>query len=113
MSNDNNKTASAPRHFASLLFLPVLFVTFYALRALAGRFAIEQWLPEWDTFATLGVMMVVERLYTYRRAVSQRSVLARDIASTLVNVYSHLRDHGVHSSAGPAAAHRVRRSGAR
>ncbi len=87
MSNDNNKSASAPRHFASLLFLPVLFVAFYALRALAGRFAIEQWLPEWDTFVTLGVMMVVERIYTYRCAVSQRSMLVRDIASTLVNVY--------------------------
>jgi len=87
MSNDNNKTASAPRHFASLLFLPVLFVTFYALRALSDRFAIEQWLPEWDTFVTLGAMMVVERLYTYRRAVSQRAMLVRDIASTLVNVF--------------------------
>ena len=32
-------------------------------------------------------MMVVERLYTYRRAVSQRAVLVRDIASTLVNVF--------------------------
>ena len=53
MSNDNNKSASALRHFASLLFLPVLFVTFYALRALSERFAIEQWLPEWDTFVTL------------------------------------------------------------
>ena len=87
MSNDNNKTASAPRHFASLLILPVLFVAFYALRALSERFVIEQWLPDWDTFAILGVMMVVERFYTYRRAVSQRAMLVRDVASTLVNVY--------------------------
>jgi sterol desaturase/sphingolipid hydroxylase (fatty acid hydroxylase superfamily) len=87
MSNDNNQAPSASRHFASLLLIPVFFIAFYALRALAGRSAIEQWLPEWDTFATLGAMMVLERLYTYRHAVSQRSVLARDITSTLVNVY--------------------------
>ena len=77
----------ARRHFASLLIIPVLFVAFYALRALADRSVIEQWLPEWDTFVILGAMMVVERIYTYRYAVSQRPVLARDIASTLVNVY--------------------------
>ena len=107
MSNDNNKSASAPRHFASLLILPVLFVTFYALRALSGRFAIEQWLPEWDTFVTLGAMMVVERIYTYRRAVSQRAMLVRDIASTLVNVFLTYARHRDDSAAGPAAAHRV------
>ena len=32
-------------------------------------------------------MMVVERLYTYRRAVSQKAMLVRDVASTLVNVF--------------------------
>ena len=35
MSNDNNKSALARRHFASLLIIPALFVAFYALRALA------------------------------------------------------------------------------
>jgi sterol desaturase/sphingolipid hydroxylase (fatty acid hydroxylase superfamily) len=64
-----------------------LFVAFYALRAVARPSVVEQWLPELSTFMTLGAMMVVERVYTYRYAVSQRSVLARDIASTLVNVY--------------------------
>ena len=48
---------------------------------------IEQWLPKWDIFVILGVIMVVERIYAYRYAVSQRHVLARDVASTLVNLY--------------------------
>jgi len=88
MANDNNnKSALARRHFASLLIIPVLLLVFYALRALADRAVIEQWLPEWDTFVTLGAIMVIERVFTYRYAVSQRHVLARDIASTLVNVY--------------------------
>lgn len=87
MSNDNNRSASALRHFAAILIIPVLYVGFYALRASGEQSVIEQWLPEWDTFVILGAIMLVERIYTYRYAVSQRSVLARDIASTLFNVY--------------------------
>ena len=87
MSNDNTGSVNALGHFAGLIIIPVLFVAFYALRVTASGSPIGEWLPDWDTFAILGVMMVVERVYTYRYAVSQRSVLARDIASTLVNVY--------------------------
>jgi sterol desaturase/sphingolipid hydroxylase (fatty acid hydroxylase superfamily) len=87
MSNDDTRSATTLGHFASLIIIPVLFAVFYALRVTADGSTIEQWLPNWDTFVILGVMMVVERVYTYRYAVSQRSVLARDIASTLINVY--------------------------
>jgi sterol desaturase/sphingolipid hydroxylase (fatty acid hydroxylase superfamily) len=87
MSHGEQQRASSSRHFASLIVIPLLFAAFYVLRATAERSVIEQWLPQWDTLVILGVMMFVERVYTYRYAVSQRSLLVRDIASTLVNLY--------------------------
>ena len=87
MSNENNESPGALIHFASLVAIPVLYVACYALRRAGDGSAIDQWLPQWDTFVILGVMMVVERVFTYRYAQSQRYVLARDIASTLVNVF--------------------------
>ena len=74
-------------HFSSLLIVPVAFAFFYALRVATEGSAIDHWLPKWWTLAFIGTIMVVERVYTYKYAVSQRSVLTRDILSTLVNVY--------------------------
>ena len=87
MSQGEAESAKTFRHFAGRLIVPVLFASFYALRAVGDGSVIEQWLPKWTTLAILAAMIVLERVYTYRRAVSQRSVLARDIVSTLVNVY--------------------------
>jgi len=87
MPNDETTSAGFLGHFATLLIVPALFAVFYTLRLVGDSSAIEPWLPKWTTLAMLGVMMVLERVYTYHRSVSQRSVLARDIASTLVNVY--------------------------
>ena len=87
MSNDNNESASALRHFAMLLVIPLLYVIFYVLGSAADRTNIAEWLPKWDILAILALIIVVERVHTYRYAVSQRHVLARDIASTFVNVY--------------------------
>src|SRR5215510_16359740 len=70
-----------------LLLVPALFAFFYALRVLTDGSAIDEWLPKWHTLFIIGSMIVLERLYAYRYAVSQRHVLARDIVSTLVNVY--------------------------
>src|SRR5262249_31513824 len=65
----------------------VVYMMFYGFR-LAGRaYSIDQWLPKWDTLLILSTMIILERLYRYRYAVSQRSVLTRDIISNVVNLY--------------------------
>jgi ornithine lipid hydroxylase len=70
-----------------LLIVPVLFVAFYGLRFLGRFYAIDQWVPKWDTLLILATMVAVERIYTYKYAVSQRSVQARDVISNVVNLY--------------------------
>src|SRR5260370_26270000 len=72
---------------SSLLIVPVLFVGFYGVRFLGRVYAIDQWVPKWDTLLILATMVVLERIYTYRYAVSQRSVQARDVISNVVNLY--------------------------
>jgi hypothetical protein len=74
-------------YISSLVILPVLFVLFYAARLLGRVYPIDQWVPKWDTLLILGAMVAVERIYTYRYAISQRSVLARDLISNVVNLY--------------------------
>ena len=72
-------------YISSLLILPALFAFFYAIRVLTDGNALSQ--TKWFTLSIIGTMIVLERLYKYRYAVSQRSVLVRDISSTLVNLY--------------------------
>src|SRR5262249_15199127 len=72
---------------SSLLIVPVLFVAFYGLRFLGRVYAIDQWVPKWDTLLILATMVAVERIYTYKYAVSQRPVQARDVISNVVNLY--------------------------
>jgi sterol desaturase/sphingolipid hydroxylase (fatty acid hydroxylase superfamily) len=74
-------------YVSSLLIVPVLFVAFYGVRFLGRVYAIDQWVPKWDTLLILATMVVLERIYTYRYAVSQRSVQARDVISNVVNLY--------------------------
>ena len=74
-------------YISSLVIVPVLFVLFYAVRFVGRVYAVDQWLPKWDTLLILATMIVVERIYTYRYAVSQRSVLARDLIANVVNLY--------------------------
>jgi sterol desaturase/sphingolipid hydroxylase (fatty acid hydroxylase superfamily) len=79
-----NKTAF---YVSSVLIVPVFFVLFYAVRLLGRVYPVDQWAPKWDTLLALATMIVIERVYTYRYAVSQRSVLARDMISNVVNLY--------------------------
>ena len=74
-------------YVSSLIIVPVLFVLFYGARLLGRVYAIDQWVPKWDTLLILATMIVVERIYTYKYAVSQRSVLTRDLMSNAVNIY--------------------------
>jgi len=71
-----------------LLLVPALFAFFYLLRVVVTEGSpIDAWLPKWHTLFIIGSMILLERLYAYKYAVSQRGVLARDVVSTLVNVY--------------------------
>jgi len=74
-------------YISSLMIVPVLFVAFYGVRFLGRVYAIDQWVPKWDTLLILATMVVLERIYTYKYAVSQRSVQARDVISNVVNLY--------------------------
>jgi hypothetical protein len=60
---------------------------FFALRLLGRAYEVDQWVPKWDTFLALALMILLERIYTYKYAVSQRSLLARDLMSNAVNIY--------------------------
>src|SRR5436190_10559473 len=68
------------------LILPALFAFFVTLMLTQGA-AWGERLPHWDVLMMLGTVTLVERLYTYRHAVSQKAMLVRDIASTVVNVF--------------------------
>jgi sterol desaturase/sphingolipid hydroxylase (fatty acid hydroxylase superfamily) len=74
-------------YISSLLIVPVLFVAFYAVRFLGRVYALDQWVPKWDTLLILATMVILERIYTYKYAVSQRCVVTRDVISNLVNLY--------------------------
>jgi sterol desaturase/sphingolipid hydroxylase (fatty acid hydroxylase superfamily) len=74
-------------YISSLLILPALYALFYAIHISPQGHAIEQWLPRWDRLLLLFTVILLERIYTYGYAVSQRSVLTRDIISNVVNLY--------------------------
>ena len=78
------KPAASDRH---LWVLPAVLAALAALRILARGQPLDHWLPKWDTLAIILVMLVLERVFRYSRAVSQRSMLPRDVVSTLVNLY--------------------------
>jgi ornithine lipid hydroxylase len=71
----------------SLLALPLLYALFYGMHVSAQGHAVEQWLPRWDRLLLLFTIVLLERLYTYSYAVSQRYVLSRDIIANIVNLW--------------------------
>jgi ornithine lipid hydroxylase len=80
-------TSKSIFYLSSLMIVPILFALFYGARLVGRIYGIDQWAPKWDTLVILASMFLVERIYTYRYAVSQRSVLARDVISNIVNLY--------------------------
>ena len=74
-------------YFSSLLALPVLYVVFSTIHLMPQGQAIEGWLPKWDRILVLFAIIALERLYTYRFAVSQRYILRRDIIANVVNIW--------------------------
>jgi len=74
-------------HVSAWLILPALYVVFYALHVVTYGHPIEQWLPKWDRVLLILTIVVLERIYHYKYAVSQRAVLPRDIVSNIVNLW--------------------------
>jgi sterol desaturase/sphingolipid hydroxylase (fatty acid hydroxylase superfamily) len=87
MSKERQMTDKTFFYVSSLLVVPTVFALFIVLRLLGRAYEIDQWVPKWDTFLALALMILVERIYTYKYAVSQRSLLARDLMSNAVNIY--------------------------
>ena len=79
------KPAASDRN---LWVIPTVLAGLAALRILAKGQPIEHWLPKSDTLTIILVMIVLERVFRYSRAVSQRPVLPRNVVSTLVNLYA-------------------------
>src|SRR5712671_5247097 len=71
---------------SSLLMLPVLYVFFSTIHVATYGNAIASSM-KWDRLLILLTIIGLERLYTYRYAVSQRAVLVRDIIANIVNIY--------------------------
>lgn len=78
-------SAKTLAHAGRFAILPALFAVFVVIRVLSKGSSADRVFPEWWTYLILASLMILERLYTYRYRVSQRSLLARDIVSTLVN----------------------------
>ena len=74
-------------YLSSFLVLPALAGIFITAGILTKGHPIEQWFPHWWPIAIIASLIIVERIYTYKYAVSQKAVLARDIVSTLVNLF--------------------------
>ena len=72
----------------NLAVLPIVMVIFFGLRILAQTHPeIDAWVPKWDRLLLFAVVILLERIYHYRYAVSQRYVLTRDTVSNIVNLY--------------------------
>src|SRR5215475_12728459 len=74
-------------YISSLLMLPILYVFFVSLHLGTQGQPMEGWLPKWDRLLILVTILALERIYSYRYAVSQRYILSRDIIANIVNLY--------------------------
>jgi sterol desaturase/sphingolipid hydroxylase (fatty acid hydroxylase superfamily) len=72
---------------SSFVALPLLYVFFVTIHIAQPAKTIEAWLPRWDRLLLLVSVAGLERLYTYRFAVSQRALLWRDAIANVVNLY--------------------------
>src|SRR5215471_3026316 len=74
-------------YLSSLAIVPAVFALFYGARLLGRVYPIDRWVPKWDTLLILATMVALERIYTYKYAVSQKSVAIRDMIANVVNLY--------------------------
>jgi sterol desaturase/sphingolipid hydroxylase (fatty acid hydroxylase superfamily) len=67
--------------------IPILFVSLYVLGIYAAGNAADLKLPRWYNLAIIATLIVLERVYVYRYAMSQKHVLVRDVLSSFVNIF--------------------------
>ena len=67
--------------------LPFLFVAFGAMVLLLRGSAFAHAFPYYDSFFLYLVVITIERVYSYNRAVSQRHMIWRDLTSTAVQTF--------------------------
>ncbi len=68
--------------------LPAVLAIFFGLRIVAQTHPeLDSWIPKWDRLLLFAVVVLLERIYHYRYAVSQRHLLGRDVLSTFVTMY--------------------------
>lgn len=80
----------AAKRFAELAryaILPLLLVVLVAMSLLMRGTAVQRSFPYYHTFLLYFAMIVLERAYTYSRAVSQRHMIWRDLISTAVETF--------------------------
>lgn len=71
---------------SALLVFPLAFLLLYWMNVYFDGHPIERAVPSFVTFTTLAVLILLEQLFHYEKAVSQKRLALRDIASTAVNV---------------------------
>ena len=74
-------------YYSSFAALPILCALLWVLELKLNGQVINRWVPHWSDLAVIGSLIVLQQLFVYRSGISQRPVLARDVTSTLVNVY--------------------------
>jgi sterol desaturase/sphingolipid hydroxylase (fatty acid hydroxylase superfamily) len=80
--------AGTKSQFLNWAALPVVMAMVLGLRVVAQIHPeIDTWVPKWDRLYLFAVIILLERIYRYRHAVSQRHVLARDVIANVVNLY--------------------------
>jgi sterol desaturase/sphingolipid hydroxylase (fatty acid hydroxylase superfamily) len=80
-------TAKKAFYLSSLAILPLAYLFFYAVAVLPQGHTVTEWLPRWDRVLLILLVIGLERIYSYKYAVSQRAVLTRDLISTFVNLW--------------------------
>ena len=71
---------------SALVVFPLAFLLLYWMHVYLSGHPIARLIPGFVTFASLAVMILLEQLFHYEKAVSQKRLAVRDIASTAVNV---------------------------
>src|SRR5215469_16596725 len=67
--------------------LPVLLIALVGLSLLFRGSPFAKSFPYYHTFALYFLMIVLERVFTWRRQVSQRHMIWRDLISTAVETF--------------------------
>ena len=87
MSERLPMTAKKLFYLSSVLILPLGYLFFYAIAISPQGHTVTEWLPRWDRVLLILLIIGLERLYSYKYAVSQRAVRTRDLISTFVNLW--------------------------